>query len=97
MGDGLSTVDQHGDVVPVSDVDDALHVVDGAEGVVHVTHADEPRARRDESLELAQDEVAVLVRRDGLQRGTFFAGHLLPRHDVGVVVQFADDDLVAWR
>ena len=97
VSNGLCTVDEHRDVVPVGDVDDTLHVVDGTERVVHMSHADEARARRNESLELAQDEVAVLVRGDCLQRGTFFASHLLPGHDVGVVVELADDDLVARR
>ena len=83
----LCSVNQHGDVVRVGDVDDTLHIVDGAERVVHMTHRDKAGAGRDDALELGENQVAVLVRGDGLQRSPFLVNHLLPRHDVGVMVE----------
>ena len=67
VGNALGTVDEHGDVVRMSGADDACHVVDGAEGVVHMPHADELGAWRDEAFEFAEDEVAVLVDGDGTE------------------------------
>ncbi len=49
----------------MGDVDDALHIVDGAEGVVDVADGDEARSRRDESFQFGEDEVAVLIGGDG--------------------------------
>ena len=71
-------------------------VVDGAEGVVHMPHADELGAWRDEAFEFAEDEVAVLVDGDGTEFSLLLLAHLLPRHDVGVVVEGGDDDVVAF-
>ena len=97
VGDGLSTVNQHGDVVRMSNLDDTLHIVDGAEGVIHMAHADEPRTRRDDALELRENQVAILVGGDGAQCGTLLLSHALPGHDVGVMVELANDDVIARR
>ena len=96
MGDALSTIDEHRDVVRVGDVDDAPHIVDGAEGVVHMPHADEPCARCDESLELREYQVTVFIRRDSLQSTTLLLTDTLPGDNVCMVVELRDDDFVAW-
>ena len=95
MGYGLCPVDEHRDVVRVGDVDDAPHVVDGAEGVVDMSHTDKLGAGRDEPFQFREDEVAIAVGRDGAQGGTPLLGNPLPWHNVGMMVEFGDDDLVA--
>ena len=70
------------------DVDDALHIVDCAKGVVHMTDRDESCARCDDTFELSEVEVTVLIRRNGVQGCSAFLTYALPRYDVGVVVEF---------
>ena len=70
------------------DVDDALHIVDCAKGVVHMTDRDESCARCDDTFELSEVEVTVLVCRNSVQRSSAFLTDSLPRYDVGVVVKF---------
>ena len=52
VGYRLRSVNQHRDVVRVGDVDDALHIVDGAEGIVHMTYTHETGAGCYLALEL---------------------------------------------
>ena len=61
MGDALSTIDEHRDVVRVCDVDDTSHIVDGAESVIYMPHTHKTGPRCDESFQFREDEVAVLV------------------------------------
>ncbi len=62
-----------------------------------MTDGDEARARRDEPLQLRENQVAVLVGGDGPQRGAPLLADALPGHDVGMMVQFRHDDFVARR
>ena len=54
VGYRLRTVYQHRNLVRMGDVDNAPYVVDGAEGVVHMTNGDKACAGRDESFELRE-------------------------------------------
>jgi hypothetical protein len=52
-----------------------------------MTYAYETCAWGDETLELREDKVAVLVGRDSLQGTSLLMANLLPRNDVGMVVK----------
>ncbi len=95
VGYALRAVHKDGDATAVGRLDDARHVVDGAEGVVDVPHGDELGAWREQSLILVEQEITVGADGDGHQVGALLLAHLLPGHYVGVVVQGGDDDLVA--
>jgi len=96
VSNALCSVDEYGNVVAMCCLDDALYVVDGAKGVVHVSHADKACARTDDALVVFEDKVTVFVHRDGSELCTSLLAHLLPRNDVGVVVEGGNDDLVTW-
>ena len=87
MGYRLSTIDEHWNLVRVGNVDDSSHIVDSAERVVDMSHADKPCARRDESLELREYQVTVFICRDSAQGGTTFLSNTLPRYNVGMMVE----------
>ena len=95
MGDGLRSVDEHWYAVGVGYADDGAHIVDGAKGVVDVTYGHELGLWCDETLKLGEDEVAILVNGYGTQLCSLRLGYLLPGHDVGMVVEGGDDDVVA--
>ena len=71
----------------VCNVDDTLNVIDSTESVVHMTYAYETCAWGDETLELREDKVAILVGRDSLQGTSLLMANLLPRNDVGMMVK----------
>ena len=96
MGNGLCAVDEHRDVVGVSSSDDALHVVDSAKSVVHMSHADELGVGCDELFQFREDEVAVFVDGDGTKFCSLQLAHLLPGHDIGMVVEGGDNHVVAF-
>ena len=77
-------------------INDTLNVIDSAEGVVHMTYTYETCARGDETLELREDKVTVLVGRYCLQGTALLMANLLPRHYVGMVVKLRHDNLVTW-
>eukprot|EP01038_Epipyxis_sp_PR26KG_P001481 gene1481-2078_t len=59
-------------------------------------HRDQPGARAEQLAVFVKQHLAAVVHRDDSQFGAFGCGQLLPRHDVGVVLQVGDDDLVAF-
>ena len=71
----------------MGNIDDPFHIVDGTEGVVHMSYADKARTRGDQSFELREHQVAVLISRNRFQRTAFLMAHLLPGHDIGMMVQ----------
>ena len=88
VGDGLRTVNQDRNLMRVCDVDDTLYIVDCAESVVHMTDRDESCARCDDTLELSEVEITVLISRNSVQCSAAFLTDALPRYDVGMVVEF---------
>ncbi len=67
---------------------------DGADGVRHLRHGDEPGAAIDERGVFVHTQIAVVVDLgDAQPRAGALCQHL-PRHDIGVMLQFAEDDLV---
>ena len=67
---------------------------DGAERVRDLRERDEPRARAEQLLVLVEHDLAVVVHRRDAQPGALLGAELLPRHDVGVMLEPGDDDLV---
>ena len=95
VGNGLCTIHQHRNSPRVSGGNDFRDRQDGAERIRDMRDRHQPRPRRQQPVELIQDEFAVLVdgRHDqGAARGV---AHHLPGHDVGVVLQRRDEDLIA--
>ena len=66
-----------------------------AERVRHLRQRDDARAGSEELLVLVEQDVAVVVDRGDAQPRARLEAELLPRHDVGVVLEPGDDDLVA--
>ena len=95
MGNALRSVYEHGYIVRVGNLNDTLHVIDSAERVVYMTHADKPCAGRDDTLKLREYQVSVTVSRDSLERAAFLMAHLLPGYYVGMMVQFRYYHLIA--
>ena len=79
----------------VGNLNDTLHVIDSAERVVYMTHADKPCTGRDDTLKLREYQVSVTVSRDSLERAAFLMAHLLPGYYVGMMVQFRYYHLIA--
>ena len=90
MGDGLSGIDEAGDTVSVSYVDDLAHRIDGAEDVGEGGDSHHPRAWGEETLVRLHVELSLIADRDHTELGTLE----LPGDDIGVVLHRGDDHLV---
>ncbi len=91
---GLRAVHQHARAVAMRDFDHLPGRRDGAERVGHLREGDQPRARTEQLLILVQQHLTVIVDRRDAQPRPGLGAQLLPRHDVGVMLQPGDDDLV---
>ncbi|MCY1203121.1 hypothetical protein D9M72_146200 [compost metagenome] len=92
---GLGAIDQHRDAMEMRQLDDVSHRVDGAKRVGEVRQRDQPGARAEQLRELLQHQLAGIVDRRHLQQGAGALARQLPRHDIGMVLHRADQDLVA--
>jgi len=92
---GLRPVDQHHRAEAMGSLDDALYRQHRAERVGHVRHRHQPRARVEELEELLQLQLAAAVDRRHFQRAARLLAHHLPGDYVGVMLERADEDLVA--
>ncbi|GBU21917.1 hypothetical protein R80B4_01819 [Fibrobacteres bacterium R8-0-B4] len=95
MRDGLSAVDQYPDPEAVRDLHHLVNGRDSAQSVGDVRDRREPRARAEEPRVLGQDNLAVRIDRRDLDNGARLLSYELPRHDIGVVLQYRQDNLVA--
>ena len=91
----LTAVDQHLGAVRMRQLDDAFDRQRRAGHVRDMRHRDKPGARRQQRLETRQVEFAGVVGRRDDQLQAEPVAQLLPRHDVRVVLDIADDDFVA--
>ncbi|MNS92519.1 hypothetical protein D3C72_1266610 [compost metagenome] len=91
----LRAINQHRDAPGMGQLDDVSHRVDRAERVGEVRQRDQSGVLTEQSRELFQHQLAGIVDRRHLQRGAGALAHQLPRHDIGVVLHRADQDLVA--
>ena len=94
--DGLRTIDQHARSVTMGHLHHFACWRDRAEGVRYLAERYDFRARAQQLLVLFEDDLAAIVDRRYAQAPAFFRTQLLPRHDVGVVLQPCDDDLVVF-
>ena len=95
VGYGLCSVDEHGNAVGVGYADDGAHIIDSAEGVVDMTNRHKLGLGRDETLKFREYQVAVLINGYGTQLRSLCLGYLLPRHDVGMMVEGGNYDVIA--
>ena len=90
MGDGLSGIDEAGDTVSVSYVDDLAHRIDGAEDVGEGGDSHHFRPRGEELLVRLHIELSLIANRDHAELGALE----LPGDDIGVVLHRGDDHFV---
>ena len=93
--DRLRAVDQHARADAVRHLDDLLGRRDGAERVRDLRERDELRLAVEQLAVLVEQHLAAVVHRGHAQLRALGERKLLPRHDVGVVLEVRDDDLVA--
>ena len=91
----LGPVDEHAGAAGLRHAGHQLHRQDRAEAVGGVRDRDHLRERREELRVGLEDHVAAVVDRHHADHGAGSLGHHLPGHDVGVVLEFREHDLVA--
>ena len=74
---------------------DFLYRQDGAERIGDMCHGDQSGARRQQPAKRVELELPVGPDRHGAQLCTGRRAQHLPGHDVGVVLQVGDQDLIA--
>lgn len=94
MGDGLRAIDQNAGAMPVSHLDHLSDGRDGAERVRDMREGHLPGGRSEQGLVGIQSHLPAIVDGNHAQAGARVDAELLPRHDVGVVLEPGDDDLV---
>ena len=62
----------------------------------HVSHSNQLRAGREELQKLIEQQLAPTVDRRDFQGAAGLLAHHLPGHDVGVMLQAGDEDLIPW-
>jgi len=92
--DGLRAIDEHARAIAVSYLDHLARWRDGAEGFRHLAERHQPGARTQELLVFIEHDLAAIVHGGDAQAGALLGAQLLPRHDVGVMLQPGDHDLV---
>ncbi len=92
---GLGPIDQYRNAPGMRQFDQVPHRVDRAKGVGEMGHCNQPGAGAKQALEFFQQQFARVVDRRHPQDGTRALARQLPRHDIGMVLHRADQDLVA--
>lgn len=89
-------VDEDAGAVGVGEFGGAADVVDGAEGVGGGAEGEDPGTFRDSAFQVVPIELSGGgYHADGAEAEAVLPGDGLPGGDVGVVIEFGDDDLVA--
>ncbi len=91
----LGAVDQDHSTLRVSGVDDSLDRKNGSQRVRYVSDGHELGARRQQLEELVEFDFAAQIDGRHLQRAARLFAHHLPGHDVGVMLQARNQNLVA--
>jgi len=91
----LRAVDQDWNPARMRQTDDLLDWHDAAQHVRHLGYRDQLRLRRQELLELANQEIAVIIDRRPSNHGALTLTQEVPGHDVGVVLHDREHDFVA--
>ena len=95
VGNGLSTIDKHGDAVLMGNVDNLFDGVDSAEGVGDMGAGDKTGAGGEKGLVGVEVEDTLVGEGDNFETCADLLAGKLPRDDVGVVFHAGDDDFVA--
>ena len=95
MRNCLSPVDQHRDVPAVRCVDDLAHRVDGSEGIRDVAHGDELGSPVQQLFKLVELHLAAVIDGNDTQHRLLLLAKHLPGHDVRVMLQGRNDDLIS--
>ena len=93
--DRLRAVHQRPGAHRMRGLDDLVHRHDGAERVRNLRDRDQLGAVVEQLSVFIQQDLAAVVHRDHAELRALLGGELLPRHDVGVVLEVREDDLVA--
>ena len=96
MHRALAAVDQHRNAAGMGHLDHVGDRHDRAGDIRHVRHGDHLGSRRQSCLERVEVEAAVVAHVDEFQHCALPLAQEVPRHDVGVMLQDRDDDLVAF-
>ena len=91
----LRAVDQRTRAGAMRHRDDLLHRHDRAQRVRHLRHRDDFRAAVEQLLIFVEQHLTRVVDRNHAQLRARLRRELLPRHDVGVMLEVRHDDLVA--
>ena len=94
MRDGLRTVDQNLGAMAVRGLYHGLRGNDGTERVGHLWKRNQARARAKQLFVFIEKNLATVVDGRDTQLGALFPAQHLPGHDVGVVLEPGDHDLV---
>ena len=92
---GLAAIDQHRDAAGMGELDDLLDRDDGAERVRHLGDGDDLGARAEQLFEFVEEEIAVIIDRRPFDDGAAALAVEMPGHDVGMVLQDGEHDLIA--
>ena len=95
MGHALGSVNQHTGPNRVGPVGQLLDGVHRSEGIGYMIECQQLRLRVDQALGLVEVEAAVGQNRNVAQGGSAVLGKHLPGNQVAVVLQLADQNLVA--
>ena len=92
---GLGAVDEHHGAARVREAGDLAHRQHRAERIRHMRAGDDARAFVHVRGDSGHVDDAAPVHGHGLDDGAGLPGHQLPRHDVGVMFEPGEQDLVA--
>jgi len=94
MRDRLRTIQQDPGAGSMGHVDDLSGRRDGAERVRNLSERHQLGTRVQQFGVFIELQLAVIIDRNHAQSRSLFSAQHLPRHDVGVVLQMADDDFI---
>ncbi len=92
---GLAAIDQHGNAAGMGELDDFLDGNNGAQRVRHVGDGDDLGARAEELFEFVEEEIAIVIDGGPFDDGAAALAVEMPGHDVGMVLEDGEDDLIA--
>ena len=95
VGCALRSVNHYGHAMLVGNAHDLVNGVHRSEHVRHMGDADDFGARREELFVVGHTKIAHFIDRNDAQASALAFCHELPRHDVGMMLDGGDDNLVA--
>jgi len=96
MRHGLGAIDEHAGAMAMRDRDHFLCRRHCPECIRDLRQRYEPRFRRQQLRIFLQNHLAAVIDRSNPQDRAHIGAEHLPRHDIGVMFEPGDDDLVAF-